>query len=125
MAKGHERTDSGVEEPDAPELSPAHERPVFEQPATLREPAAPRVPRVMPPSAVSVIRVADEEQAQTDEAQLVTLQDARQATDALLHDILEETPAGTSEPTSGEPRVQPSKEEDWPSELHALPLPVP
>jgi hypothetical protein len=74
---------------------------VFEEPATLREPAAPSVPRVVP---------------------LETLQEAREATDALLREILEEEPAGTSEPLSQAPQAAPALEEDWPAELHALPL---
>lgn len=99
------------------------EKYVFDSPATLREPAAPSVPRVMPPSAVSVIPLPTEEQARAaSEARLSTLQEAREATDALLRDILEEEPAGGSEPGPHASRTTPSKEEDWPAELHALPL---
>jgi hypothetical protein len=95
---------------------------VFEQPATLREPAAPRVPQVTPPSDVSVIPLSGEEQARPD-AQRATPQEARAATDALLREILEEEPADTSEPRRAEPPARPSREEDWPVELHSLHLP--
>ncbi|MGZ3459213.1 MAG: hypothetical protein ACXU86_12010 [Archangium sp.] len=115
MAEGDDRPGDGPEEHEAPA------RPVFEQPATLREPAAPRVPRVMPPSAVSVIPLSGEAQARPSEARLTTLQDAREATDALLQEILEEEgPASPSEPAR--PPAAPAREEDWPSELHTLPL---
>ncbi|QRK10536.1 hypothetical protein JQX13_10835 [Archangium violaceum] len=96
---------------------------VFEQPATLREPAAPSVPRAIPTPAASVIPLPNEEQARAGEARPTTVQDAREATDALIHEILEEDfLSGAAEPRTAEPRAQPSKEEDWPAELHALPL---
>jgi hypothetical protein len=69
-----------------------------EESATLREPAAPRIPRQAPH------------------------QDAREATDALLREILEEGPEGSYEPDlTGSPEHL-SPEEDWPSELHPLPF---
>lgn len=71
---------------------------VFGEPATLREPAAPRIPRVIPPK---------------------TLQEAREATDALLREILEEEPEDTSEPLLAT-RPEPSSDEDWPEELHPM-----
>ncbi|HYO55235.1 hypothetical protein [Archangium sp.] len=111
MAEGEDRTE------------PVHVRTVFEQPATLREPAAPSVPRVMPPSAVSVIPLSGEEQAPTSEPCPTTPQEAREATDALLREILEEDLAGTSEPGHVEPPARPSRQEDWPAELHSLHLP--
>lgn len=64
---------------------------VFEEPATLREPAAPKAPREEP----------------------------EEATDALLREILEEEPASASEP---HPPAPSPTEEDWPAELHPLPL---
>jgi hypothetical protein len=51
-----------------------------------------------------------------------TLQEAREATEALLHEILEEEPAGTSEPLLKAPPAPSPAEEDWPAELHPLPL---
>lgn len=107
MAKGDERTDKHV----------------FEQPATLREPAAPSEPHAIPSSTVPVIPLPNEEQARAGEAHPTTLQDAREATDALIHEILEEDFLSDSAgPRPTEPRAQPSREEDWPAELHALPL---
>jgi hypothetical protein len=96
---------------------------VFEQPATLREPAAPLVPRVAPPPAVSVIPMPGERARANAEAPPATLQEAREATDALLRDILEGDELDAPEPSPREPRARPSREEDWPAELHALPLP--
>jgi hypothetical protein len=72
---------------------------------------------------VSVIPLSREEQARATEAHLATLQEAREVSDALIRDILEEGPAGTTEPDPDEPRASSSQEEDWPSELHPLPLP--
>jgi hypothetical protein len=98
------------------------EKGVFEQPATLREPAAPRVPRVVPPAPVSVIPIPGEERALAGrEAPYETLQEACEATDALLHEMLEgeELPESSEAPARA-PRARPSREEDWPSELHAL-----
>ncbi|HEX8439175.1 hypothetical protein [Archangium sp.] len=102
---------------------PSHARHVFEEPATLREPAAPRVPRVMPPSAVSVIPLSDEERARAVESPPATLQEAREATDALLHEILEEDDAGAPEAPSSRTARPSSPEEDWPAELHSIHLP--
>ncbi|WNG41145.1 hypothetical protein F0U61_51170 [Archangium violaceum] len=107
MAKGDDRTDKHV----------------FEQPATIREPAAPSVPRATPSPAVSVIPLPNEEQARAGEASSTTPQDVRAATDALIHEILEEDfLSDSAEPKPAEPRAPPSREEDWPAELHALPL---
>jgi hypothetical protein len=65
---------------------------VFDAPATIREPAAPR-----------------------------TLQEAREATDALLREILEEEPEDTSEPLlEASPAPSSDEDEDWPQELHPL-----
>lgn len=111
MAKGEDG--SGGTAPD---------KGVFDQPATLREPAAPRVPRVAPPPPVPVIPMPGEERAAGREAPYETLQEAREATDALLHDILEEDGL-PAEAAAREPRARPPREEDWPPELHALPLP--
>jgi hypothetical protein len=114
MAKGEDGT--GGEAPD---------KSVFEQPATLREPAAPRVPRLAPPPPVPVIPMPGEERALVgSEAPYETPQEAREATDALLHDLLEgeDVPESPEAPARA-PRASPSREEDWPSELHALPLP--
>ncbi len=128
MGKGDERAPGASEEHAAGEPSPAREKGIFDGPATLREPAAPRVPRVMPPSAVAVIPLSGGEQPRATEAQLTTLQQAREATDALLHRIFEEFPEESeeseapAEPGSAERRAAPSREEDWPPELHSLPL---
>ncbi len=113
MGKGDER-ETG---------KPGSTKHVFEEPATLREPAAPRVPRVMPPSAVSVIPLSDEQRARTTEPPPTTLQEAREATDALLHEILEEDLPGDPEALRGRTSGQPSREEDWPAELHSIHLP--
>ncbi|HEX5747275.1 MAG TPA: hypothetical protein VFZ09_13615 [Archangium sp.] len=76
---------------------------VFDKPATLREPAAPSVPA---------------------EARPETLQRAREATDALLQEILEEDFLNEApEPRRAEPPAPPAREEDWPAELHSLHLP--
>lgn len=113
MAKGEDGT--GGNAPD---------KGVFDQPATLREPAAPRVPRVAPPAAVPVIPLPGEERAAGREAPYETLQEAREATDALLHDVLDgEDLEEAPEAPPREPRARPAREEDWPPELHALPLP--
>jgi recombinational DNA repair protein (RecF pathway) len=92
---------------------------VFEEPATLREPAAPSVPRVVPLAAVPVIPLSREGQAPPPHPE--TLQEAREATDALLHEILEEEPTETSEPLRKAPPAPSPAEEDWPAELHPLP----
>ncbi|HYO70848.1 MAG TPA: hypothetical protein VEU33_32685, partial [Archangium sp.] len=106
----------------APEEEP--ESHVFDKPATIREPAAPRVPRVQSTADVSVIPLPGEEQAHAAEDGPETLQQAREATDALLQEILEEDLLnGASEPRHAEPPAQPSREEDWPTELHSLHLP--
>lgn len=70
--------------------------PVFEESATLREPADPRSPR--PRSS----------------------REAREATEKLLHEVFEESPAGTSDPDLSPLPAPPPSEEDWPSELHPL-----
>lgn len=114
MAKGENDTGG-----DAPEKC------IFEQPATLREPAAPHVPRVAPPAPVPVIPMPGEERALAGrEAPHATLQEAREATDAMLQEMLEgdDLPDAPESPAR-EPRARPSREDDWPSELHALPLP--
>jgi hypothetical protein len=113
MAKGEDGT--GGNAPD---------KGVFDQPATLREPAAPHVPRVSPPASVPVIPMPGEERALVGrDAPCETLQEAREATDALLHDILEGDEPEPAGAPAREPRAKSSREEDWPSELHALPLP--
>jgi hypothetical protein len=96
---------------------------VFEGPATLREPAAPRIPRVMPPSAVSVIPLSEEGRALATEPPPTTLQEAREATDALLHEILEEDEPEAPQAPARRTPGQPSQEEDWPAELHSIHLP--
>lgn len=75
------------------DTSGAHEpTSVFDAPATIREPAAPR-----------------------------TLQEARETTDALLREILEEEPEDTSEPLlEAFPESSFDEDEDWPEELHPL-----
>ncbi len=125
MGKGDERAPGASEEHAAGEPSPPREKGIFDGPATLREPAAPRVPRVMLPSAEAVIPLSHEEQPRAAEAPLTTLQQAREATDALLHRIFEEfpeEPEAPSEPGSARRGATPSREEDWPPELHSLPL---
>lgn len=114
MAKGED--DTGGDVPD---------KNVFDQPATLREPAAPRVPRVAPPALVPVVPLPGEERALAGrEAPPETLQEVREATDALLHEMLEgEDVPESPEAPSRAPRARASRDEDWPSELHALPLP--
>jgi hypothetical protein len=76
----------------------------------------------MPPSAVSVIPLSREERARGAEPPPETLQEAREATDALLHDILEEEDTGAEEAPSKQTSSQPSQE-DWPAELHSMHLP--
>ncbi|WP_257451760.1 hypothetical protein [Archangium lipolyticum] len=79
----------------------------------------------MPPSAVAVIPLSGEERPRAAEARLTTLQQAREATDALLHEIFEEELLSAPlEPDTARrvPAAQPRKEEDWPAELHSLPL---
>ncbi len=114
MGKGKERAHG------APETQPKR---IFDEPATLREPAAPRVPRVIPPSAVAVIPLSDEARARAHDAPPHTLQEAREATDALLREIFEEDLEAPAEPGREQPPARAaSREEDWPQELHALPL---
>lgn len=121
MAKGDNRSQER-DGAQAPQEEP--ESHVFDKPATIREPAAPRVPRVQSTAGVSVIPLPGEERAQASEDRPETLQQAREATDALLHEILEEDVLnGASEPRHAEPPAQPSREEDWPPELHSLHLP--
>ena len=96
---------------------------VFDKPATIREPAAPRVPRVQASGGVPVIPLPGEERARAAEAPPETLQQAREATDALLQEILEEDLLSEAEPRRAEPPAQSSREEDWPAELHSLHLP--
>ncbi|MFY0527611.1 hypothetical protein ACN28I_32190 [Archangium gephyra] len=119
MAEGDDRREGGIQEQE----SHARQEPakhVFDKPATLREPAAPRVPRTLESSPVPVIPLPGEDQARTSEARPETLQEAREATDELLREILEED---FPEPRRAEPPAKPSREEDWPSELHSLHLP--
>lgn len=115
MGKGEDRAPGAP-----PQLD--YSRCIFEEPATLREPAAPQVPRVMPPSAVSVIPLPGEERARALDAQPPTLQEAREATDALLREIFEEDLEAPPEPRRESAPARSSPEEDWPQELHALPL---
>ncbi|QRN98058.1 hypothetical protein JRI60_03000 [Archangium violaceum] len=125
MGKSDEGAHGASEEPEEREPTPSGDGRIFDQPATLREPAAPRVPRVMPPSAVAVIPLTREERQRATEAQLTTLQQASEATDALLHEIFEEELLSAPyEPDSARRRsaAAPRKEEDWPAELHSLPL---
>ncbi|HZH17871.1 MAG TPA: hypothetical protein VE057_26200 [Archangium sp.] len=124
MAEGDDRQEGGFEEQEARAPRQEPEKHVFDKPATLREPAAPRVPRALAPSPVPVIPLPGEEQARASEARPETLQEAREATDALLRQILEEdflddAPA----PRRTEAPAKPSREEDWPQELHSLHLP--
>ncbi|WP_375768871.1 hypothetical protein NR798_45540 [Archangium gephyra] len=122
MTKGGDRQEDGIEEQEA--RGPEKDAHVFDKPATLREPAAPRVPRVQASSPVGVIPLPGEEQARASEARPETLQQAREATDALLHEILEEDFLDEApEPRRADPPAQPSREEDWPTELHSLHLP--
>jgi hypothetical protein len=123
MAEGDDRLEGGSEEHEthAPRQDPA--RHVFDQPATLREPAAPRFPRALAPSPVPVIPLPGEEQAHTPKAHPETLQEAREATDALLRELLEEDLDGAPALRRAEPPAKPSREEDWPAELHSLHLP--
>jgi len=118
MGKGEERAHEALEQHDDTASSPPRTRCIFEEPATLREPAAPQVPRVMPPSAVAVIPLPGESAA----APPTTLQEAREATDALLHEIFEEDLDAPAEPAREPPARAVSREEDWPQELHSLPL---
>lgn len=122
MGKGEDRAHGAPEQHDDSESSPSHTKRIFEEPATLREPAAPRVPRFMPPSAVAVIPLPGEGGARPRDAQLTTLQEAREATDALLHEIFEEDLKTPAEPASEPPPARAAREEDWPQELHSLPL---
>lgn len=123
MAEGDDRLQDGSEEQEAsaPRRQPA--RHVFDQPATLREPAAPRFPRALASSPVPVIPLPGEEQARAPEARPEALQEAREATDALLREILEEDLDGAPEPRRAEPPAPATREEDWPTELHSLHLP--
>jgi len=123
MGKGEDRAHGAPEQHDDDRASsPTHPKRIFDEPATLREPAAPRVPRVIPPSAVAVIPMPGEARARTD-APLPTLQEAREATDALLREIFEEDLEAPAEPGHEQPPARAaSREEDWPQELHSLPL---
>jgi hypothetical protein len=121
MAEGDDRPEGGFEEQEARASRPQPEKHVFDKPATLREPAAPRVPRALAPSPVSVIPLPEEEQTRASEARPETLQEAREATDTLLREILEED--FLDEAPGPQPPAKPSREEDWPSELHSLHLP--
>jgi hypothetical protein len=124
MAEGDDRQEGGFEEQEthAPHQEPAKH--VFDKPATLREPAAPRVPRALEASPVPVIPLPGEEHARASEAHPETLQEARESTDVLLREILEEDfLEDAPEPQRAEPSAKPSREEDWPSELHSLHLP--
>jgi len=119
MGKGEERAHGAPEQHDDDTTSsPPQTRCIFEEPATLREPAAPQVPRIMPPSVVAVIPLPGESASRATSPH-TTLQEAREATDALLHEIFEEDLDAPAEPpvASAAPR-----EEDWPQELHSLPL---
>lgn len=117
MGKGEERAHGAPEQHDDTTSSPPQTRCIFEEPATLREPAAPQVPRVMPPSAVAVIPLPGETSRAT--SPHTTLQEAREATDALLHEIFEEE---FEEELDAPADARPAREEDWPQELHSLPL---
>jgi hypothetical protein len=121
MGKGEERAHGAPEQPDDDrESSSTRTKRIFDEPATLREPAAPRVPRVMPPSAVAIIPMPGQARA---DAQPTTLQEAREATDALLREIFEEDLEAPAEPGREQPPARAtSREEDWPQELHSLPL---
>ncbi len=122
MGKGEERAHEAPEQHDDTASSPRRTRCIFEEPATLREPAAPQVPRVMPPSAVAVIPLPGESASRA-ASQPTTLQEAREATDALLHEIFEEDLDAPAEPAREQPPARAvSREEDWPQELHSLPL---
>jgi hypothetical protein len=90
MGKG----DTHHDDPRADASGAGEPTSVFDAPATIREPAAPR-----------------------------TFQEAQEATDALLREILEGEPEDTSEPLR-EARGEPSfdEDEDWPEELHPLHL---
>lgn len=123
MADGDDRLQGGIAEQEAPAPRQEPERHVFDKPATLREPAAPRVPRTLEASPVPVIPLPGEEQAHAPKARPEALQEAREATDTLLREILEEGQEGAPEPRRAEPPAPPSREEDWPSELHSLHLP--
>jgi len=104
-------------------MGKGEERPTFEEPAPLREPSPPRIPRVRPPEAVPVIPLANGQQPRPSEARPTTPQEAREATEALLREILEEEPAGTSKPPAHASRADSPAGEDWPAELHSLHLP--
>ncbi|MFE8603440.1 hypothetical protein [Archangium violaceum] len=121
MAKdeAHSKGRAGAHEARAAEREPASH--VFDKPATVREPAAPRVPQVQSPASVAVIPLPGEELARASEARPETLQQARETTDALLQEILEEDFLN-EESQRAEP-ARPSREEDWPTELHSLHLP--
>lgn len=124
MAEGDDRQEGGFEEQEAHSPRQEPEKHVFDKPATLREPAAPRVPRALASSPISVIPLPGEEQARASEARPETLQEAREATDTLLREILEEDFLDEApEPRRMEPPAKPSREEDWPAELHSLHLP--
>jgi hypothetical protein len=123
MAKGDDRLRDGLEEQEAPTPRQQSMRHVFDQPATLREPAAPHVPPALAPSPVPVIPLPGEEQARAPEARPEALQEAREATDALLREILEEDLDGAPESRRAEPPAPSTREEDWPAELHSLHLP--
>lgn len=118
MGKGEERAHEALEQHDDTASSPRRTRCIFEEPATLREPAAPQVPRVMPPSAVAVIPLPGESASRATSPH-TTLQEAREATDALLHEIFEED---LDAPAESPPARTVSREDDWPQELHSLPL---
>lgn len=122
MAEGEDRLQDGSEEQEASASRQQPARHVFDQPATLREPAAPRVPRALAPSPVPVIPLPGEEQARALEGSPEALQEAREATDALLRELLEEED-GAPESRRAEPPAPSSREEDWPAELHSLHLP--
>lgn len=124
MAKGDELAGGDLEVREAATPRKEPEKHVFDKPATLREPAAPRVPQAQAPTGVSVIPLPGEERARASEARPESLQEAREATDALIQEILEEDfLKDAPEPRRAEPPAQPSREEDWPSELHSLHLP--
>jgi hypothetical protein len=124
MAEGDDRQEGGFEEQEAHAARQEPAKHVFDKPATLREPAAPRVPRTLAASPVPVIPLPGEEQVHDSEAHPETLQEARESTDVLLREILEEDfLEDAPEPQRAEPPAKPSREEDWPSELHSLHLP--
>ena len=119
--EAHSKGEAGAHETRAAEREPASH--VFDKPATIREPAAPRVPQVQSPEGVAVIPLPGEERARASEAPPETLQQARESTDALLQEILDEDFLNESPESQRAEPARPSREEDWPAEIHSLHLP--